>query len=148
MLRFVLRSLGVTVPQGERDAAGFARNILKGLRILVVLDDLASADQLKALLPGPSAGALLVTTRDAGRLGGIGPLRTVGLRGLSIQQARRMLSGILGERRVEQEPGAVARIVELCGGTPRALSVAAEQALVRPWLPLADLAEAMAARGC
>ncbi|WP_308035312.1 AfsR/SARP family transcriptional regulator [Streptomyces pseudogriseolus] len=148
VLRFVLRSLGVTVPQGERGTAGFARNVLKDLRILVVLDDLASAEQLEALLPGPSAGALLVTTRDAGRLAGIGPLRTVGLRELSIQQAQRMLSGILGERRVEQEPGAVARIVELCSGTPRALSVAAEQALVRPWLPLADLAEAMAARGC
>ncbi|MFF5185150.1 BTAD domain-containing putative transcriptional regulator [Streptomyces sp. NPDC000345] len=145
VLRFVLRSLGVTVPRGESDLAGFGRNVLKELRVLVVLDDLATAGQLAALLPGPSAGALLVTTRDAGRLHGLGALRAVRLRELSAQQARRMLAGILGERRVAAEPAAVSRIIELCRRTPRALSQAAEQALVRPCLPLADLAEAMAA---
>ncbi|MEU1510596.1 BTAD domain-containing putative transcriptional regulator [Streptomyces sp. NPDC005811] len=145
VLRFVLRSLGVTVPRTESDPVGFGQRVLRDLKVLVVLDDLASADQLAALLPGPSAGALLVTTRDDGRLDGLGDLRAVRLRELSAQQARRMLAGILGERRVAAEPEAVARIIELCHRTPRALSEAAEQALVRPCLPLADLAEAMAA---
>lgn len=145
VLRSVLRSLGVTVPRAESDPVGFGQQVLRDLRVLVVLDDLASADQLAALLPGPSAGALLVTTRDDGRLDGLGGLRAVRLRELSAQQARRMLAGILGERRVAAEPVAVARIIELCHRTPRALSEAAEQALVRPCLPLADLAEAMAA---
>ncbi|MBL3668000.1 hypothetical protein JL475_18790 [Streptomyces sp. M2CJ-2] len=147
VLRFVLRSLGVTVPRGETDVAAFGREVLKDLRVLVFLDDLASPEQLEVLLPGPSAGALLVTTRNADRLAGIGPLRTVALRELSVQQSQRVLAGILGEHRVDAEPGAVSRIIELCRGTPLALSVAAEQALVRPWLPLADLAATMAARG-
>ncbi|WP_267892038.1 AfsR/SARP family transcriptional regulator [Streptomyces sp. DSM 15324] len=145
VLRFVLRSLGVTVPRTESDPVGFGQRVLRELKLLVVLDDLASADQLAALLPGPSAGALLVTTRDDGRLDGLDGLRAVRLRELSAQQARRMLAGILGERRVAAEPEAVARIIELCRRTPRALSEAAEHALVRPCLPLADLAEAMAA---
>ncbi|MEU1126989.1 BTAD domain-containing putative transcriptional regulator [Streptomyces sp. NPDC005899] len=146
VLRFVLRSLGVVVPPGEPDPVAFGRAALRELRVLVVLDDLASPEQLEVLRPGPSAGALLVTTRDAGRLAGTGALRTVGLRELSVQQAQRMLAGILGERRVEAEPGAVGRIIELCGRSPQALSAAAEQALVRPWLPLDDLAAAMAGR--
>jgi DNA-binding SARP family transcriptional activator len=146
VLRFVLRSLGVAVPAGEPDLAGFAREALKDLRILVVLDDLASLEQLEVLLPGPSAGALLVTTRNADRLAGVSALRTVRLRELSAQQAQRMLAGILGERRVEAEPGAVSQIIELCRRTPRTLSTAAEHALVRPCLPLSDLAAAMAAR--
>ncbi|MDQ0795269.1 BTAD domain-containing putative transcriptional regulator [Streptomyces sp. B1I3] len=146
VLRFVLRSLGVVVPPGETDPVAFGRSALENLRVLVVLDDLASPEQLEVLQHGPPAGALLVTTRDAGRLSGIGALRTVGLRELSVQQAQRMLAGILGERRVEAEPWAVTRIIDLCGRSPRALSAAAEQALVRPWLPLEDLAAAMAGR--
>ncbi|WP_368073315.1 BTAD domain-containing putative transcriptional regulator [Streptomyces griseus] len=146
VLRYVLRSLGVVVPPGEADPVAFGQEALKDLRVLIVLDDLASPEQLEVLRPGPSAGALLVTARDSGRLPRLAALRTVGLRELSVQQARRMLAGILGERRVEAEPAEVSRIIDLCGRSPRALSAAAEQALVRPWLPLADLAAAMAGR--
>ncbi|MFD5516773.1 BTAD domain-containing putative transcriptional regulator [Streptomyces sp. NPDC127066] len=146
VLRFVLRSLGVTVPPGGTGLVTFGQSALTDLRVLVVLDDLASAEQLEVLLPGLSAGALLVTTRDAGRLTGVGALRTIGLQRLSTRQAQRMLAGILGERRVEAEPGAVIRIIELCDRFPRALSAAAEQALIRPRLPLTDLAAAMTAR--
>ncbi|MGW1465579.1 BTAD domain-containing putative transcriptional regulator [Streptomyces sp. NPDC002308] len=146
VLRLVLRSLGVDVPSGEADPVAFGQAVLKDLRVLVVLDDLTSPEQLKVLQPGPSAGALLVTTRDAHRLSGADALRTVGLRELSVQQSRRMLAGILGERRVEAEALAVSRIIDLCGRSPRALSAVAEQALVRPWLPLSDLAAATAGR--
>jgi DNA-binding SARP family transcriptional activator len=146
VLRFVLRSLGVTVPPEGADLVAFGRRALKDLRVLVLLDDLASAEQLEVLLPGLSAGVLLVTTRDASRLTGVGGLRSIGLQKLSVRQARRMLAGILGEHRVEAEPGAVIRIIELCDRFPRALSAAAEQALIRPRLPLTDLAAAMTAR--
>ncbi|MEV1077642.1 BTAD domain-containing putative transcriptional regulator [Streptomyces sp. NPDC050211] len=146
VLRFVLPSLGVSVPRGEADLRGLYRDAIQHRRVLVVLDDLASPELLAALQPGAPAGAFLVTTRDARPLAGLGALRTVRLRELSDQLAQRMLAGILGESRVEAEPGAVAQIIELCRRTPRALTMAAEQALVRPRLPLADLAAAMAAR--
>ncbi|WP_427921322.1 BTAD domain-containing putative transcriptional regulator [Streptomyces sp. cg40] len=146
VLRFVLRSLGVTVPREPTELVSFGQGVLKDLRVLVLLDDLASAEQLEVLLPGLSSGVLLVTTRDAGRLTGVGGLRSIGLQKLSVLQARRMLAGILGEHRVEAEPGAVIQIIELCDRFPRALSAAAEQALIRPRLPLTDLAAAMTAR--
>jgi hypothetical protein len=136
----------VSVPRGEADLRGLYRDAIQDRRVLVVLDDLASPELLAALQPGAPAGAFLVTTRDARPLAGLGALRTVRLRELSDQLAQRMLAGILGESRVEAEPGAVAQIIELCRRTPRALTMAAEQALVRPRLPLADLAAAMAAR--
>lgn len=151
VLRFVLWSLGVPVPAGgTAETVELYRTAVKDRRLLIVLDDLACHEQITALLPGASAGTVVATTRDPSclaRLETTQPIRCVRLRELSDRQAERMLAGILGETRVEAEPVAVARIIELCGRTPRALSAAAEHALGRPRLTLTDLAMTMGSGG-
>ncbi|MFJ9617951.1 hypothetical protein [Streptomyces noursei] len=71
----LLRSLGVRdehVPADEAERARLYVSVLaafaeQGRRVLVVLDDVSSAEQVRPLLPGDGATGVLVTSR--GRLG-------------------------------------------------------------------------------
>ena len=63
-----LRTLGVAeqdIPVEEADRAARYRSMLAGRRMLVVLDNAGSADQVRPLLPGDPACAVVVTSRDA-----------------------------------------------------------------------------------
>ena len=65
---WVLRSLGVPgqdIPPEEGERAARYRSLLAGKQLLVILDDAGSADQMRPLLPGSPACAVLVTSRDA-----------------------------------------------------------------------------------
>ena len=67
-----LRALGVPgpdIPAGEGGCAARYRSLLAGRRMLVVLDNARSVEQVRPLLPGVPACAAVVTSRDA--LGGL-----------------------------------------------------------------------------
>jgi tetratricopeptide (TPR) repeat protein len=65
-------------------------------------------------------------------------LITLGL--LSLDEARQLLAGRLGEHRLAAEPEAVDRIIGACGHLPLALAIAAARAVARPDRPLEKLA--------
>ncbi|AVT29476.1 AfsR family transcriptional regulator [Plantactinospora sp. BC1] len=142
-----LRALGVPgteVPFDLDECAARYRSALDGRRMLIVLDNAASVEQARPLLPGSASCAVLVTSRDtlAGLVARDGAERIeLGL--LTSADSVELLWRTLGER-VAREPAAAAALAERCAHLPLALRVAAELVLTRPTAPLAVLVAELA----
>ncbi|MFD0200884.1 MULTISPECIES: AfsR/SARP family transcriptional regulator [Saccharothrix] len=139
-----LTALGVApdrVPSDLDAKASLFRSLVSGRRMLVVLDNAATADQVVPLLPGSPTCTVLVTGRAklASLIERYGA-RHVQLDVLSRPEAAALLTERLGAGRVAAEPGATDELVELCGRYPLALSVMARHACTRPQVPLAEFA--------
>ncbi|MCS7478049.1 BTAD domain-containing putative transcriptional regulator [Umezawaea endophytica] len=128
-----LTALGVDRDRQPRDAdarAALYRGRTAGKRMLVLLDNAATADQVVPLLPGGSACTVLITSRH--RLPALltrHGARPVHVDVLSDTEARALLETALGG--VRSEP-AVSELVVLCGGFPLALGVIAARVRDRP----------------
>jgi DNA-binding SARP family transcriptional activator/tetratricopeptide (TPR) repeat protein len=136
-----LGAFGPEIPVGLDERAAMYRTLLSGRRVLVLLDNAGSAEQVRPLLPGSAGCLVIVTSRDA-----LGPLvaaegahpLTVDL--LTPDAARQLLAARLGAQRVSAEPEAVAEIIARCARLPLALAIVAARAAARPGFPLAALA--------
>ncbi len=116
------------------------RSALVGRRLLIVLDDALDCEQVRPLLPGGAGSLAVVTSRR--RLEGLSVTdnaHVVPLDPLTPQEGLELLELRLGADRVRGEAGA-REIVDLCGGLPLALAVAAARALTYPDFPLGLLA--------
>ncbi|MFT7836777.1 tetratricopeptide repeat protein [Saccharothrix sp. BKS2] len=124
-----LQGLGTSaeaVPAAEEAQVGLYRSLTASRRVLVVLDNAVSADQVRPLLPAGSGCVTVVTGRAAltGLAVSDGAVRLpVGV--LPVEDAVSLVEGVIGEERARAEPEAVASLVSLCGGLPLALRVAA-----------------------
>ncbi|MCP3803374.1 winged helix-turn-helix domain-containing protein [Allokutzneria sp. A3M-2-11 16] len=121
--------------------ADLYRSLIADRRMLIVLDNAATADHVVPLLPGSPACTVLVTgrTRLASVIDRYGA-RHVPLDVLTRAEARALLAARLGDRRVGAEPGVTDELIELCGRFPLALAITARHAATRPRVPLAELA--------
>jgi tetratricopeptide (TPR) repeat protein/DNA-binding SARP family transcriptional activator len=142
-----LTDLGVAgqdIPLDVDDRAARYRTEISGRRMLVVLDNAASVEQIRPLLPGTRSCSVVVTSRDS--LPGLIALhggRRLDLGLLPHPDAVTLLHKLIGER-VEAEPEAAATLATQCARLPLALRVAAELATARPATPLADLVRELA----
>lgn len=137
-----LRALGVAgqdIPPDADERAALYRSLLAGRRVLVVLDNAGSAEQVRPLLPGSLACGVLVTSRDslAGLVAREGAAR-LDLDLLPLTDAVALLRVLIGQR-VDAAPAAAEVLAAQCAWLPLALRVAAELATARPDMPLADL---------
>jgi tetratricopeptide (TPR) repeat protein/DNA-binding XRE family transcriptional regulator len=137
-----LRDLGVSgqdIPAGEAQRAARYRSLLAGRRVLVILDNAGSAEQVRPLLPGAGSCCAVVTSRDAlaGLVAREGATR-LDLDLLPLADAIALLRDLIGER-ARADPDAVATLAGQCCRLPLALRVAAELAAARPQAPLAAL---------
>src|SRR5207248_6429651 len=116
------------------------RSHLAGKRVLILLDNARDAEQVGPLLPGASTCLVLVTSRN--QLTGltVQGARPLLVDLLSVDEARQLLAGRLGEPRVAAEPDATAEIIQRCVRLPLALSIVAARAAVHPTFPLATFA--------
>jgi DNA-binding SARP family transcriptional activator/Tfp pilus assembly protein PilF len=142
-----LRALGVAgqdIPPEEDERAARYRSRLAGRRVLIVLDNAGSVEQVRPLLPGSPGCAVLVTSRDAlaGLVARDGAAR-VELDLLPPGEAVGLLGELIGGR-VGEDVAAAETIAGQCCRLPLALRVAAELAASRPDVPLADLADELA----
>lgn len=143
-LHQLLLSLGIepsTIPTDLAALTGMYRSMLAGRRILVVVDNAPSSQQVRPLLPLGPPGAALVTSRSA-LLGIVTELgaSSVPVGMLEPAEARRLISSRIGARRVENEAAAVDQILEHCAGLPLALAIMSGRAAMAPHLPLTTLA--------
>ncbi|MFL6074755.1 MAG: ATP-binding protein [Mycobacteriales bacterium] len=144
-----LRALGVPadqVPAGTEEAAALYRSLLAGRRMLVLLDNARSADQVRPLLPGAPGCLVVVTSRD--RLDGLvavdGAARMT-LDVLDLVESVALLAAVLGPDRVDAEPAAAAELAGRCGRLPLALRIVAAHLAAEPARSLADQAAALRA---
>jgi tetratricopeptide (TPR) repeat protein len=126
---------------GEAELAARYRTEIAGRRVLVVLDNAASADQVRPLLPGTGTCLVLVTSRDAqpGLVARNG-IRRLHLDVLPREDGLTLLRRLLGEQ-VERDVAAATRLLEECARLPLAVRIAAELAAARPATSLAGLVE-------
>ncbi|WP_441223908.1 BTAD domain-containing putative transcriptional regulator [Phytohabitans sp. LJ34] len=135
-----LRALGVdarAIPNDPVERGEMFRTRLAGRRVLVVLDNAASEEQVRPLLPGAASCAVLVTSRA--RLTGVEGARWIDLDVFARTEAVRLLGRVAGDERVAAEPDEAADIVRLCGGLPLAVRVAGARLTARPTWRLGHL---------
>jgi DNA-binding SARP family transcriptional activator len=142
-----LRALGVggqDIPAGQDERAARYRSILADTRMLVILDNAASEEHVRPLLPGTPACAAVVTSRDslAGLVARDGAHR-LDLDLLPLNDAVGLLRELVGER-ADADPHAVAALAAQCCRLPLALRVAAELTAARRDAPLAALVDELA----
>ncbi len=121
------------VPTELADAAALYRSVLADRRVLIVLDNVAGPDQVRALLPGSPGCAVLITSRD--RLCGLAATvdtRLVELAELPPEDALALLASVVGEERVAAEDTAARKLVRLCAGLPLALRIVAANLALWP----------------
>jgi DNA-binding SARP family transcriptional activator len=135
-LAHFLRATGVPpgqVPVDAAEAAGMFRSLLADKRMLVLLDDACSAEQVRPLLPASSGCQVVITSRN--RLDGLvarDSARRATLEVLSLPEALTLLGRMLGEDRVAAEPEAAAELARTCALLPLALRIAAAQLSGQP----------------
>lgn len=137
----LLFALGVAydrMPHDVDDAAALYRSVLHDRRMLVVLDNAQSVDQVRPLLPAGPGCFTVVTSRD--RLTGLiveASAHRLTLAPLAAPAGVSLVARIIGHDRVDAEPGPVRDLVAVCDGLPLALSIASANLADRPELPIA-----------
>lgn len=148
VLEGFLRLLGVpgtAIPHDLEERAALYRDRLAGRRGLVLLDNAATADQVRPLLPGDPAALVLITSRH--RMPGLAGARRLPLEVLNPDEAVALLGRIAGAERVSAEPDAARRVARLSGHLPLLLALAARRLHARPAWKVTDLAGLIEARG-
>ena len=130
----LLLALGVPgerIPEPVEDRAALYRSRLAGQRMLIVLDNAATEQQVAPLLPGAPGCLVLITSRR--RLLGLDGTHPISLAVLSKPDAIRLLARTAGQERIAAEPPEAAdQLVELCGRLPLAIRIAAARLRSHP----------------
>ncbi|RBM16003.1 SARP family transcriptional regulator [Prauserella sp. PE36] len=142
-----LHALGVTddeLPSALLDRQHLWRTRTASSRVLVLVDGARDEQQVRALLPGGSGCAVLVTSRR--RLLGLEGARTVELPELTEPEALDLLAALAGRERLDAEPAGARELVRLCGGLPLAVRIVGAKLAAHAHEPIADLVARVADR--
>ncbi|MET8825811.1 tetratricopeptide repeat protein [Streptomyces sp. NPDC004610] len=138
-LTTLLRVLGVPsahVPVVLDEQVDLWRSMLDQRSAIVILDDVADAEQVRPLLPGPTRSLFILTSRR--HLTGLPAARSVPLDVLPTGDAITLFRRFAGEQRT-RDLTAVAEIVRLCGLLPLAIELVANRFQARTAWTLATL---------
>jgi DNA-binding SARP family transcriptional activator/tetratricopeptide (TPR) repeat protein len=129
------------IPDDLASREALYRSALDGRRILVLLDNAVSEDQVRPLLPGTSTCAVLVTSARV--LPGL-DADEIRLDSLDADDSLALLAEIAGPERVYAEVDEAREIVRLCGYLPIAVRNAAAWLTRQPALALGRLRQELA----
>jgi DNA-binding SARP family transcriptional activator/tetratricopeptide (TPR) repeat protein len=144
LLREFLAALRVPrhqFPPDPADQRTLYRTVLSGRRMLIVLDNARSADQVRPLLPGTPGCVVLVTSRRqlVGLVAGEAA-HAIDVDVPTLDEARQLLARRIGADRVQAEPDAADEIIESCGRLPLGLAVVAARIDTRGGVTLHSVA--------
>ncbi|KJK56419.1 AfsR/SARP family transcriptional regulator [Saccharothrix sp. ST-888] len=117
------------------------RAATSSLRLLLVVDDARTAEQVRPLLPAGPGSRVLVAGRQ--RLSGLDADLRLTVEPLGTGTAVTLLRHILGEARADREPYAAGELARRCGGLPLALRITGARLQNRPSWTLAHLVDRM-----
>lgn len=118
------------VPTVSAGRAARWQSYMHGRRMVLILDNAASSEQVRALIPASSDSLVLITSRP--RLTGLDGVEWLSLGALPEGDGDQLLRATLGAERVEREPEAAGELVRLCGGLPLAVRIASARLANRP----------------
>lgn len=121
----MLRALGVPgagMPHDLEARSALWRSLLADRKVLIVLDNAHSEDQIDPLLPGTPDSTVLITSRR--RLLGLDDVRSISLDVLPATDAITLFTRTAPDR-LAQPADLVSEIVDLCGRLPLAIRIAA-----------------------
>jgi DNA-binding SARP family transcriptional activator/tetratricopeptide (TPR) repeat protein len=128
------------IPAAPDEAAALYRSVLAHRRVLIVLDNAVSAEQVRPLLPGTADCVVLVTSRN--RMAGLVAHNAAGhliLDPLSENDAVALLRRVLAPSLVRPAPtDTVSALADACGHLPLALRIAAANLAEHPNRTLAE----------
>jgi DNA-binding SARP family transcriptional activator len=138
----LLRGLGADSNrawESVADATAEYRSVLNGRKLLVLLDNAASVEQVRPLLPATSGCLTVITSRNklSGLIAREGAHR-IGVGELPSDAAHALLTRLVGADRLAAEPEQTTALIEACAGLPLALRIAAAQLADEPHRTLAD----------
>ena len=134
----------VQIPSGAEARMALWRDRLAGQQLLLVLDDAASSDQVRPLLPGAGGSLVLVTSRR--HLTALEDATAISLDTLPPDEAAALLVRLAARPGFSPADPAVAEIIQLCGYLPLAMGMVARQLHHHPaWSPAGRAAELAAA---
>jgi DNA-binding SARP family transcriptional activator len=132
----LLRGLGVSgdmLPDDEGERISLYRTLLRGRRVLIVLDDAPSFAQVRPLLPASGGCCVVVTSREAmEELVLCHGATRISLGVLGREEAAELLGRVVTGDRIASSPEQAGRLAELCDGLPLALCIAAARLATRP----------------
>lgn len=143
-----LRALNVpphAIPTDRDGLAAAYRSLLAGRRVLIVLDNAATPEQVRPLLPGSATCLVIVTSRN--RLSGLiarDGANRIALDVLPPADALTLLREVIGVARIDAEYEAAVELARRCAYLPLALRIAAERVADRPHHSVADLVAELA----
>ncbi|WIX85828.1 tetratricopeptide repeat protein [Amycolatopsis sp. DG1A-15b] len=141
-LGFLLQRLGVPdaeIPPSIDGRVAAYRDALAGRRVLILLDNAHTVNQVRAMLPTATSCLAVITSRS--RLSGLAVrdgARMLTLDVLDGADSLALLRRIVGATRLDAEPTAASRLAELCGYLPLALRIAGVRLAMRPSFKLSD----------
>jgi tetratricopeptide (TPR) repeat protein/transcriptional regulator with XRE-family HTH domain len=115
----------VQIPPGLEARAARWRDHVAGRRILLLLDDAASHEQVRPLLPGTPGSLVLVTSRR--RLTALEDATVISLDALPPEEAAALLARLAARPGLRPGDAAVGEITRLCGYLPLAIGMLASQ---------------------
>jgi len=145
-LASLLLTTGVSaqqIPPGLEARTALWRDRLAGKRLLLILDDAISSEQVLPLLPGTGGSLVLVTSRR--RLTALDDATAISLDTLPPGEAGSLLVRLAGRPGLSPADPAVAAITRLCGYLPLAIGMMARQLYHHPAWSVAGRAAELAA---
>ncbi|MFE3559163.1 BTAD domain-containing putative transcriptional regulator [Streptomyces sp. NPDC059193] len=143
--RSFLRALGVSfqdIPADAAERTNLYRSRLDGRRLLLLLDNAVSREQVMPLLPASAECAVLITSRTP--LVGLPVTSRTALEPFDETEALALLERIAGPDRLPKEPEAARVLVRACGFLPLAVRIAASRLASRPRWSVSALAARLA----